>query len=365
MKIKKLIIFFPIFNRGGLEEVANYLLKNLEYSKISVLFITYRKNKYFNKKSSKVKIITPVQTNKRASNLRKLIFCTYELIKLLKNNSRKDTVILSLQNNSISILVSKIFNYKIIIKNATPMKALLYLNNVFKTIAVFFAKIITYNLADKIIVNSKSNMTSLSKFIYNKKKIKLIYNPVNLKNKKFLNKKNKKHVLTVSRLVHEKGIHILIKAFKQIKKQDYKLIIVGDGIYKKKLIKLVKSLKLQKKVVFKGWISNPNKFYLRSKIFILPSFFEGFGNVLIEAMNLKVPCISTVDSGSPKEILGNGKYGYLVHKKNVDELTKKIDYCLENPKEIKKKAELAKKSLVRFQPTKSINKYLLEINSQL
>tara|TARA_B100000963_G_scaffold144100_1_gene125559 strand:- start:13358 stop:14455 length:1098 start_codon:yes stop_codon:yes gene_type:complete len=365
MKIKKLIIFFPIFNRGGLEQVANYLLENLEFSKISVLFITYRKNKYLNENNKKIKIIAPTQTNKNFSNFKKLIFCTYELIKLLKKNSSKDTVILSLQNNSISILIAKIFNYKIIIKNATPIEALLYLNNIFKTILVFFAKIITYNLANKIIVNSKSNMISLSKFIYNKKKIKLIYNPVNLKNRKFFNKKNKKYILTVSRLVYEKGIHILIKAFKKIKKQDYKLIIVGDGVYKKKLIKLVKSLKLQKKVVFTGWINNPEKFYLNSKLFILPSFFEGFGNVLIEAMNLKVPCISTLGSGSPKEILGNGKYGYLVQKQNVDELTKKINYCLENPRKIKKKAGLAKKSLARFQPAKSINKYILEINSIL
>ena len=364
MKIKKLIIFFPIFNRGGLEEVANYLLKNLAHSRISVLFITYQKNKYLNKNSSRVKIIASAQANKKVSNLRKLIFCSYELIKVLKKNSSKDTVILSLQNNSISILISKIFNYKIIIKNATPIKALLYLNNIFKTITVFFAKIITYNLADTIIVNSKSNMVSLSKFIYNKKKIKLIYNPVDLKNRKFFNRNNKKYILTVSRLVYEKGIHILIKAFKKIKKQDYKLIIVGDGIYKKKLIKLVKSLKLQKKVIFTGWINNPDKFYLKSKLFILPSFFEGFGNVLIEAMNLKVPCISTLGSGSPKEILGNGKYGYLVQKQNVNELTKKINYCLENPIEMKKKAGLAKRSLARFQPAKSIDKYLLEIKSK-
>ena len=107
MKIKKLIIFFPIFNRGGLEEVANYLLKNLAYSRISVLFITYQKNKYLNKNSSRVKIIASPQANKKVSNLRKLIFCSYELIKVLKKNSSKDTVILSLQNNSISILISK------------------------------------------------------------------------------------------------------------------------------------------------------------------------------------------------------------------------------------------------------------------
>ena len=134
----------------------------------------------------------------------------------------------------------------------------------------------------------------------------------------------------------------MIKAFKKIKKRDYKLIIVGDGIYKK-LIKLVKSLKLQKKVIFTGWINNPDKFYLKSKLFILPSFLKKFGNVLIEAMNLKVPCISTLGSGSPKEILGNGKYGYLVQKQNVNELTKKINYYLENPIEIKKKADWLKK----------------------
>ena len=169
MKIKKLIIFFLYLIEVAWRKWLLFVKKFSLFPNISII-ITYRKISIY-KNSSRVKIIASPQANKKVSNLRKLIFCSYELIKVLKKNSSKDTVILSLQNNSISILISKIFNYKIIIKNATPIKALLYLNNIFKIITVFFAKIITYNLADTTIVNSKSNMVSLSKFIYNKRKL--------------------------------------------------------------------------------------------------------------------------------------------------------------------------------------------------
>ena len=60
-----------------------------------------------------------------------------------------------------------------------------------------------------------------------------------------------------------------------------------------------------------NWTDNLKNFYLNSKVFILPSYFEGFGNVLIEALSYSLPCISVKNDG-PKEILNNGKYGLLI-----------------------------------------------------
>jgi len=365
MKIENLIIFFPIFNRGGLEEVSNLIVKYLKNSKINIYFITFKKNKYLFKNNKNIKILCPNNSNKKIYNLKRIILCCKILINLLRKNNQKNTIILSLQNSSFSILIAKFFRFKIIVKNATPINALFYLNNKFQAVLVFLMKIITYNLADRIIVNSISNKNSLSKFILGRKKISMIYNPTNLKENNFTIKKRKKIILSVGRLVYEKGIHILIKAFKELQRDDYKLILVGDGIYRKKLEELVISLNLQKRVKFKGWIKNPEKFYRSAQIFVLPSFFEGFGNVLVEAMNFNTPCISTLESGGPSEILGYGKYGLLASKNDVQDLKNKIDYSIKNSVKIKKKTYLAKKSLIRFKDNISIKKYIKELDNLL
>ena len=103
---------------------------------------------------------------------------------------------------------------------------------------------------------------------------------------------------------------------------------------------------MQKKIIFKNWVKKPDQYYKTSKLFVLPSLYEGFGNSLVEAMSFGVPCISTSNSGGPKEILGNGKYGYLVKKDNVNELKKKIIFCIRNYKETKKKKYNCKKKFV-------------------
>ena len=343
MKIKNLIIFFPIFNRGGLEEVSNLITKYLKNSKITIYFITFKKNKYLFKNSKNIKILCPKIVNKEISNLKKLILCFKILINSLKKNKQNNTVILSLQNSSLAILIAKFFKFKIIVKNATPINALFYLENKFQAIVVFLFKIFTYNFADRIIVNSISNKNSLSRFIFFKKKVLMIYNPIYLKKNKFIYRNRKKIILTVGRLVYEKGVHILINAFKKLQRDDYKLIIVGDGIYKRKLEKLVISLNLQSQVSFEGWVKNPEKFYKTAQIFVLPSFFEGFGNVLVEAMNFNTPCIATLKSGGPSEILGYGKYGLLVKKNDVQDLKNKIEHNLKNFSKIKKKNKFSKK----------------------
>ena len=64
------------------------------------------------------------------------------------------------------------------------------------------------------------------------------------------------------------------------------------------------------------------KFYIQAEIFVLPSFFEGFGNSLVEAMYYQTSCIATSKSGGPNEILGYGKYGSLIKNNDIEDLKK-------------------------------------------
>ena len=356
MKIKKLFIFFPLFNRGGLEDVAINILNSYKKYNLKVYFFTFEKKKIHSLKNKKLKIISPkIKSSKKISNIQKLYFCSKLFLRILKKNNPNECAILSLQNSVIPIILSKIYNYRVVIKNATPINAFIY-GNYFKNLLVFILKIFFYNFADKIIVNSDHNKKTLGKFIFNKKKIIKIYNPVNLKSyKKNFSRKN--YILYVGRIVKEKGMDLLLNTFQLLKDKDYKLILVGDGDYLKDFKIKVKNYNLGHKVKFIGWTKKVNKYYLNSKVLILPSFFEGFGNVLIEGMHHKIPCVAAKNSGGPDEILANGKFGFMFDSKNKHDLKNKILLSLSYNSLVKKKIYLAKKSLKRFSLKKCITNY--------
>ena len=97
-------------------------------------------------------------------------------------------------------------------------------------------------------------------------------------------------------------------------------------------------------------------------MFILNSFFEGLPNVLIEALSFKIPVISSRCQSGPKEILNNGKFGYLVNVDDPEDLAKRIEYVLKNYDKALSKSKLGFKSLNRFSYKKQANKYLGIIN---
>ena len=81
---------------------------------------------------------------------------------------------------------------------------------------------------------------------------------------------------------------------------------------KKKLLSLVNELELSEDVAILGFVENPYAYMAKSAIFVLSSAWEGFGNVVAEALAAGAPVVSTNCPSGPAEILDNGKYGELV-----------------------------------------------------
>ena len=110
-----------------------------------------------------------------------------------------------------------------------------------------------------------------------------------------------------------KGFWHLIKAFYLVQKEipQMRLIIMGDGSFEQAK-NLVSELQLEQKVYFPGVRKNPYKYLAASEMFLLSSYTEGFPNVLVEAMLLGRPLVSTDCRTGPAEILDHGKYGILV-----------------------------------------------------
>ena len=138
--------------------------------------------------------------------------------------------------------------------------------------------------------------------------------------------KNKAVILSIARFAEQKDHETLLKAFHllQKEKQNSELWLAGEGPLRKKLEHLSKHLKIENQVKFLGWIQNPASIINKSDVLVLSSKREGFGYVLIEAMSLGVPVISTNAPFGPAEVLGYNKYGILVQPGNPHSLKRAI-----------------------------------------
>lgn len=123
-------------------------------------------------------------------------------------------------------------------------------------------------------------------------------------------------ILAVGRLVPGKGHDELIKAFAGIRSKfpDWRLAIAGDGPNMWGLRSLAAELDLVESVDFLGAVGNVGDWYERADVFVLPSHFEGFPNVLLEAMSYGCACISYDCDTGPREIIADRKNGILVRE---------------------------------------------------
>ncbi len=131
-----------------------------------------------------------------------------------------------------------------------------------------------------------------------------------------------KIVLFVGRLVYEKGIHILINAVPKIlEKVNAKFIIVGSGYMKEQLLNIVRSMNLEHKVLFEGFLDEQTLLKLQqcADVSVVPSLFEPFGIVALEAMAAKSPVVAS-DTGGLSEIIQHDVTGVKVYPNNPDSL---------------------------------------------
>lgn len=190
---------------------------------------------------------------------------------------------------------------------------------------------ISYLPYSKIICVSNISKIDLLNWIPSlSKKALVIYNGIPIEGKEEVNNKYDL-ILVGSMRSNVKGIDILLKAIKIIDNHINinKVAIVGDGILKDELINLRNSLELENKVDFLGNRKDINNLLEQSKIFVLPSRWEGLPISLLEAMSKAKPIISSNVGGIP-EIIEDGKTGILVEPENEIDLAKAIERLLDD-----------------------------------
>jgi len=156
------------------------------------------------------------------------------------------------------------------------------------------------------------------------------FRPASKKEEAFLKKKwgikpQEPVVGIVSKLWNGKGHSVLIHAFEKVIRDagNARLMIVGEGYLQKDLERLVSKKGLEGKVLFTGFQMNVRDIMACFDVAILPSFFEGMGRVLLEAMAMKKPVVGSRVGGIP-ELIEDGVNGFLVDPGNIDQLAAAI-----------------------------------------
>lgn len=141
-------------------------------------------------------------------------------------------------------------------------------------------------------------------------------------------------LLCVGRLTSAKGQAILLASVAQLKQQGITvhLTLVGMGPDEQSLKNYAESLGIVSQVTFTGAIDQDHilAYYNLADMFVLPSFAEGLPVVLMEAMAMEIPCVTTMITGVP-ELIENGQNGLLVPASDSEGLTQAIKQLAENP----------------------------------
>ncbi len=161
-----------------------------------------------------------------------------------------------------------------------------------------------------------------------KKKSRVIHNAITIDLDNTSTKVEKKnYIIAMGRLHRQKNFQLLIDAFNQVESDidDYKLIIYGEGELRSDLQEQIDHYGLSERIILAGNTDNPCQKMLEGKMFVLSSDFEGMPNVLMEAMALGMPVVSTDCSpGGAAELIENGVNGLLVPCNNTNLLAAAI-----------------------------------------
>lgn len=304
--MKKIAIVTRSMFGGGAERVIAQLIKYLDNSDIECILITVDNEEVFFEIPKTVNLIAVGKKSKnkvidrllRYKKVREIIIDYRPDVVLSLPEDIGVYVIASLLGTGISTVVSERNNPWVM-----PDKKITRM-----------LRTITYPFARGIIFQTKMAMSFFPRYIQNKGIV--LKNPIDASRiPKFDIKKREKIIVSAGRLDKQKNFPLLIESFAEFQKlyPEYKLIIYGEGRLREELESLAGSLLNKDTYLFPGRQSDLLEKIKDTSMFILTSDYEGMPNVLLEAMCMGMPVISTdCPSGGPKEVIENNINGILI-----------------------------------------------------
>ena len=349
--IKKVAILLPSLKFGGAERVSLNLAKEMKLQGISVEILLMSKEGEFLKEAESNFTVVDLRCNRTYK-------LPWQLIKYTFNN-RPDVIISNFLKLSLCACIARVFSpsTKLLLwEHAPPSMTSLFSLCIYSLSATIF-----YQLSTKIVAVSSGVGSDIASCTLGlKRKILAIYNPIippdfGLLNDALGKQKNLNKIICLGRLEPEKNPALLIEAFALIPEHfNATLLMIGDGSQRNQLESLSIKLGINNKVNFLGFVANPYLLLMNADLLVLPSNFEGFGNVIVEAMYCGLPVVSTDCPYGPREILMNEKYGSLVPTNDKKAMATAIEYELIN----RRSPEAQKIGAQRFLPNVIVNQFL-------
>ena len=330
----KVTIYALHLGYGGVEknicEKAN-ILSNIYDVEIISLYKLYDKPAFIVNPKVKIKYLTNVKPNRnefknavKSKNIKSILKEGFYAVKVLYLKNSLITKSMIECNSKIIISTRVDFSLKLIknneYNNIKIAEEHIYHNNNSKYIKKLglILKYVDY------LMPSSDYLTDYYKSIYSKYDYKIKTNKMPIEGSNKLCDLKKKNIISVGRLSKEKGFADLIEIFSNIESEDWTLTIVGDGDEKENLEALIKDNNLEGKVILKGFLNKEElyKLYENSSLYVMTSFEESFGLVLVEASSFGLPLIAFDSAIGAKEIIQEN--GILVSNRDKSVMIKKI-----------------------------------------
>lgn len=315
----KLVFRISSLGFGGAEQVFLSLAKEFMFKQnIEILFLVDRLT------GENVKTAKNLGFTVRSLEVKR----TLNSILPMKNfidEFRPDVIISAYTDTNAACLmagfISK-YKAKIIVSEHASLNEHWKSKSSFKRLLLKFYVAYIYRLSNAVVCVSNGLKSQVSSLLKTNQRIETIYNPVRFSTNEIYTAElehglsNPLKLLAVGRICEQKNYETLLSAVGILAKiRPCELRIVGGIFCQKEYERLqnkIVQLNIEASVFFEGYSDNVAEFYKKSDIFVLSSAWEGFGNVIVEAMSFGLPIVSTNCNYGPAEILENGKYGRLV-----------------------------------------------------
>jgi len=326
----KILFTIPTLNGGGAERVFVNYIRSLDKNRYDIsLLLINKTGEFLSFIPDYVRIIDIGKSKTR-----------YGFLRLLKQIRKINAELIVSTTNRLNILVlfaSFFISRKIKICLYEPsMPSAQFDNNYLPRYYLLLMKLL-YRFADYIIAQTAEMKNEIvDYYLVSSEKILVTSNPIDTKliddslrgqsnpyNNKYIN------IVASGRIREEKGYEFLLNSFIKVVNDNrkYKLYIlgnVGDKLYMEKLTKIINENKLNDFVHFSGFQTNPFPYYKYADLFVLSSRWEGLPNVVLEALYLKTPVITTDCIPHFRKIIQDGKNGYIVDFGDEINLSQKI-----------------------------------------
>lgn len=352
--MKKVLLFIPNLGSGGAERQIVWLAKVLTEAKYDVKLITYIDKNFYYQFCKDNKIVHELRPELRSKYFRPL-----RLARIV-NSWKPDVLISYLPSCNMAVCLARFFcKTKVVVSERSS------------TLEIGFREKLLYNLyrlADYVVPNSNFQSEILRKeFPFMKGKIRTITNFIDTDLYiPSVNDSKQERIVTLARLMRGKNCIRYIEAIKKIKEKKYNIHFdwYGDLLtpgYDEEINKAIKESDVADYITFHKATSKPIKEYQNAIAICLPTLYEGFPNVVCEAMSCGLPILSSRVCEIPN-IVKEGENGFLFNPLDVDDIVVSIErfLTLNNDERMQMSKSSRKIALEKFSK-KTFTKSYIEI----